>query len=153
MTGRVALGLVVVLALGSPPSARAQDGGSVRSQIEKLDKEWEKAFNAGDAAALAKFYTHDAKVMAPGMKAAVGMSAVRSALDDAVKQKVKNTLTPEDVVASGNYAMETGGWVATAADGKHLDHGPYITVYKKEGGAWKIYWDIWNSSMNNTNKP
>lgn len=153
MTGRIPLGLLVALALGSPLPALAQNGASVRGQIEKLDQAWEKAFNAGDAAAVAKLYAQDAKVMAPGAKPDVGMSAIRASLDEAVKQGVKFTLTAEDVVPSGNYAIETGGWVATAKDGKHLDHGPYVTVYKKEGGAWKIYRDIWNSSMNNPNKP
>jgi ketosteroid isomerase-like protein len=37
--------------------------------------------------------------------------------------------------------------VATSADGKHLDHGPYMTLYKKEGGGWKLYRDTWNSAM------
>ena len=35
----------------------------------------------------------------------------------------------------------------TSQDGKHLDHGKYLVFYKKEGGRWKIYRDIWNSSM------
>ncbi len=152
MTRRIALGMLA-LALGSPLSALAQDGASVRSQIEKLDQAWEKAFNAGDAAATAKLYSQDAKLMAPGAKPASGVSAIRADLENAVKQGVKNTLTLEDVVASGNYAIETGNWVATGAGGKHLDHGPYVTVYKKEGGGWKIYRDIWNSSMSSADKP
>jgi uncharacterized protein (TIGR02246 family) len=153
MTGRIALGMVATLALGSPLPALAQGGESVRSQIEKLDKEWEKAFNAGDAAAIAKLYGQDAKLLVPGAKPAAGRSAIQAAFQEAVKQGAKNTVTLEDVVTTGNYAIETGNWVATRADGKHLDHGPYVTVYKKEGGAWKIYRDIWNSSMNNTGKP
>jgi uncharacterized protein (TIGR02246 family) len=138
---------VLALALVSPLPAAAQSGAGLRGQIEKLDQAWQKAFNAGDAATVATFYTQDAVVMAPGAKPATGMSAIRTALGEAVKQGVKNTLTPNDVVAAGNYAIETGDWVATGADGKHLDHGPYVTVYRKEGGGWKIYRDIWNSSM------
>jgi ketosteroid isomerase-like protein len=37
--------------------------------------------------------------------------------------------------------------VSTSKEGKHLDHGPYVTFYKKTDGGWKIYRDIWNSSM------
>ena len=37
--------------------------------------------------------------------------------------------------------------MANVADGKHLDHGTYMTLYKKVDGAWKIYRDTWNSSM------
>ena len=44
-------------------------------------------------------------------------------------------------------APGAGSWEAKAADGKHLDHGRYMTFYKKVDGGWKIYRDIWNSSM------
>jgi ketosteroid isomerase-like protein len=40
-----------------------------------------------------------------------------------------------------DFALETGGWVANTADGKHLDRGPYMTLYKKVAGGWKIYRD------------
>ncbi len=63
-----------------------------------------------------------------------------------MKSGAKNTLTMQDVTGSGDYAVETGKWVATS-DGKHLDHGQYLTFYKKADGGWKIYRDIWNSSM------
>ncbi len=66
---------------------------------------------------------------------------------DLVKSGAKNTLTMQDVAGSGDYAVETGKWVATSTDGKHLDHGQYLTFYKKADGGWKMYRDIWNSSM------
>ena len=47
----------------------------------------------------------------------------------------------------GDYALETGSYVATSKDGKHLDHGSFMTFLKKAGGGWKIYRDTWNSSM------
>ena len=50
-------------------------------------------------------------------------------------------------MARGDSAVETGGWVAQTKDGKHLDHGTYMTLYKKVRGTWKIYRDTWNSSM------
>ena len=146
MTHRIALGLVA-LALTLPLPALAQEGSGLRAQIEKQSQAWEKAYNAGDAAALAALYSKDAKLMPPNAKPASGKSAIQAAFEADVKQQVKNTLTLTDVVGSGDYAAETGDWVVTSADGKHLDHGSYVTLYKKEGGGWKIYRDIWNSSM------
>jgi ketosteroid isomerase-like protein len=64
-----------------------------------------------------------------------------------VKGGAKNALTLEDVVGFGDYALETGKYVATSAEGKHLDHGKFMTLYKKADGGWKIYRDTWNSSM------
>ena len=149
MTRRIAAGLVA-LALITPLPAVAQTGsGDLRAQIEKMDRAWEKAYNAGDAAALTALYAADAKLLAPGNEPVAGSKAIQAFFVKDVAQGAKNTLTLGDVVGAGDYAVETGGWVATSHDGKHLDHGPFVTVYKKEGGGWKIYRDTWNSSMAN----
>jgi|SRR6185295_3869649 len=147
MTRRIAVGLVA-LALALPLPAAAQAGtGDLRAQIGKLDQAWQTAYNAGDAAALTALYTKDAKVMAPGGEPASGSAAIKALFTADLAQGAKNTLTQGDVVGFGDYALETGGWVATSADGKHLDHGPFMTFYKKVDGGWKIYRDTWNSSM------
>ena len=145
MTRRIAVGLVA-LALALPLPAFAQTG-DVRAQIEKVGKAWEKAYNAGDAAGLAALYTKDAQVMAPGGEPASGTKAIKDLFAADMAGGVKNALTTTDVTGFGDYALETGKYVATSADGKHLDHGPYMTLYKKEGGSWKLYRDTWNSSM------
>jgi uncharacterized protein (TIGR02246 family) len=146
MTRRIALGLVA-LALALPLPLFAQAGGDLRAQIGKMDKAWDKAYNAGDAAAVTALYTKDAKILAPGAEPASGTAAIQAFFTADIAQGAKDALTQGDVVGFGNYALETGGWVATDADGKHLDHGPFMTLYKKVDGGWKIYRDTWNSSM------
>ncbi|MEO7987293.1 MAG: SgcJ/EcaC family oxidoreductase [Gemmatimonadales bacterium] len=146
MTRRIGMALVA-LALAVSVPGLAQTGGDLRAQIEKQSQAWQKAYNAGDAAGLTALYATDGMVMAPGVEPASGAAAIRKFFDTDVKSGAKNTLTTQDVVGSGEYALETGKWVATSADGKHLDHGQYSTTYKKADGGWKIYRDIWNSSM------
>jgi uncharacterized protein (TIGR02246 family) len=140
-----AVGLVA-MALTLPLPALAQSA-DLRAEAQKMDQAWEKAYNAGDAAALTALYTKDAKVMPPGAEAASGTKAIQALFEADVAQKVKNTLTQEDVVGFGDYALETGKYVATSADGKHLDHGSFMTLLKKVDGGWKIHRDTWNSSM------
>jgi uncharacterized protein (TIGR02246 family) len=137
---------LVAMALALPLPALAQ-GADVRAEAEKMDQAWQKAYNAGDAAALTALYTKDAKVMAPGAEAASGTKAIQALFEADVAQKVKNTLTQEDVVGFGDYALETGKYVATSADDKHVDHGSFMTLLKKVDGGWKIHRDTWNSSM------
>jgi uncharacterized protein (TIGR02246 family) len=147
MTRRIAVGLVA-LALALPLPVLAQSGeADLRAQTEKMDRAWEKAYNAGDAAALTALYTKDAKVMAPGAEVASGTSAIQKLFAADVAQGVKNTLTMGDVVGFGDYALETGTFVATSAEGKHLDHGSFMTLLRKVDGGWKIHRDTWNSSM------
>jgi uncharacterized protein (TIGR02246 family) len=147
MTRRIAVGLVA-LALALPLPALAQGGAAdLRAQIGKIDQAWLTAYNAGDAAGVTALYTQDAKVMAPGAEPASGSAAIKALFTADLAKGAKNTLTLGDVTGFGDFALETGGWVAKAADGKHLDHGTYMTLYKKVDGAWKIYRDTWNSSM------
>lgn len=147
MTRRIAMGLVA-LALALPLPALAQAGATgLRAQIGKMDQAWQTAYNAGDAAAVTALYTQDAKLMAPGGEPASGTAAIQALFAADLAQGAKNTLTQGDVVGFGDFALETGGWVANAADGKHLDHGTFMTLYKKVDGGWKIYRDTWNSSM------
>jgi uncharacterized protein (TIGR02246 family) len=146
MNRRIAAGLVA-LTLALPLPALAQAGPELRAQIGKMDQAWQTAYNAGDAAAVAALYTKDAKVMAPGAEPVSGTSAIQALFSADLKNGAKNTLTTGEVVSFGDFAVATGGWVANSADGKHLDHGPYLTLYKKVGSGWKIYRDIWNSSM------
>ena len=147
MTRRTTVGLHA-LALAFPLPAFAQAGaGNLRAEVEKLSQAWEKAYNAGDAAGVAALYMTDAKLMVPGAEPVSGPQAIQKLIAADIALGAKFALTTEDVAGSGDYAVETGKYVATSADGKHLDHGPYVTVYKKAAGGWKISRDIWNSSM------
>jgi uncharacterized protein (TIGR02246 family) len=147
MTPRTTVGLLA-LTLAFPLPAFAQAGaGNLRAQIEKLGQAWQSAYNAGDAAAVTALYTTDAKLMVPGSEPGSGPKAIQELIAADIALGGKLALTTKDVVGFGDYALETGGWVATSPDGKHLDHGPYMTLYKKADGGWKIYRDTWNSSM------
>jgi uncharacterized protein (TIGR02246 family) len=147
MTRPFAVGLVA-LALALPLTASAQTGDAdLRAQIEKVDRAWEKANNAGDAAALTALYTKDAQIMPPGADPVSGTKAIQAMFTADVAQGAKMALTQKDVTGFGDYALETGSFVATSKDGKHLDHGSFMTFLKKMDGGWKIYRDTWNSSM------
>ena len=147
MTRRTTMSLLV-LALALPLTAFAQAGaGDLGAQIAKIGQAWEKAYNAGDAAAVTALYTSDASLMVPRSEPGSGPKAIQRLIAADIALGGKLALTTKDVVGFGDYALETGSWVATASDGKHLDHGPYLTLYKKSDGGWKIYRDIWNSSM------
>ena len=147
MTHRIA-SRFIALALALPFPALAQAGSTdLRTQMAKLDQAWQTAYNAGDAAALAAQYTEDAKVIAPEHAAVSGRAAIQAFFAEDIAQGAKNTLTTEEVFGGGDFTIVVGGWTATKADGTHLDHGMYVTVYKKVDDSWKTYRDTWNSSM------
>lgn len=147
MNPRIAKGfLALALVVPLPAFAQGASGG-LKAQSEQMARAWEKAYNAGDAAAVTALYTSDAKVTPPGADAAVGSKAIQAFFVKDAAQGVKMALKPSEVMEFGDHGFETGTWVATTSDGKHLDHGSYTTLYKREKGGWKIYRDTWNSSM------
>ena len=85
--------------------------------------------------------------MPPGADPVSGTKAIQAMFTADAAQGAQMALTQKEVTGFGNYALETGSFVATSKDGKHLDHGSFMTFLKKEGGGWKIHRDTWNSSM------
>lgn len=137
------------LLLALPSAAAGQAQSETEAAIRAGSQAWETAYNAGDAAALAALYTPDGSVMTPGQEPATGTAAIEALYRGAFKAApgAKNAVKVLEVLAGDGWAVESGSFVATAADGSHADHGRYLTVWKKVGGKWQIYRDIWNSSM------
>jgi uncharacterized protein (TIGR02246 family) len=147
MTRRIAV-FLVALALASPVQAFAQGGTpDLRAQIAKVGEAWQAAFNAGNADALTALYTADARLLPPSSEPVAGGAAIKAYFTAQMAGGPKFALTQAEVMGFGDFAFESGKWVATAADGKHLDHGSYVTLFRKVDGAWKLHRDTWNSSM------
>ena len=45
------------------------------------------------------------------------------------------------------FLSETGHYEIYAAENKLLDKGKYVVVWKSVNGVWKMYRDIFNTSM------
>jgi len=53
----------------------------------------------------------------------------------------------DEVTGNGEMLAETAHYEMYGADNKLLDKGKYVVVWKPVNGEWKLYRDIWNSSM------
>lgn len=136
---------------GSP----APDAAAVRQAIEAANARYDSAAVKGDTAALAAFYTDDAILMMSGIPAARGHDAIAktyAGMGSAMKLSAMK-LTTQDVIVSGEYAVETGSYdlsgQPTAKGAKpQRDVGKYIVVWKKQtDGSYKILRDIANSDQ------
>lgn len=143
---RAACMLGVVLAL--VVAAQAQPGG-VKAQIDKANAAFVAAFAKGDAAAIAAMYTTDAQAFPPNSDIVRGRAAIQKLWEGAMGMGVKTVrLQATEVESHGTVAHEVGTYAMVGADGKELDSGKYIVIWKRDGTAWKLHRDIWN-----TNKP
>jgi uncharacterized protein (TIGR02246 family) len=145
---RAVVFLLSVSLLTVMSSSSSAQSGDVRSAIEAVNVKFGAAWGKKDAAALAALYTANATVMAPNGAPVAGSQAIlefwKAGL--AVLPPV-GKLTTAEVEAHGDTAHEVGTYELSAADGKVIDKGKYIVIWKREGGQWKMHRDIWNSDL------
>ena len=144
---RIALLAAAVFWFAAAPIAlAADDAATIRANTEA----WFKAFNAGNAGAVAASYAEDAVVMAPGSPPASGSAAIKQliATEIAGAKSAGVSLVQgkiNDVAVKGDMAWHAGMY-SVIKDGKTIDTGGYMEVLRKKGGKWLIVRDIWNSS-------
>ena len=144
MKSRWHLGILIGLAMLAPP-AWAED---LRSTVEAGNAQWNQAFNKGDAAAVAKLYTSDAKLLPPADKVVSGDKDIQaffqSFIDAGITDHKIETVQVEE---AGDKAMVAGKWQATGKDkdGKPETYkGSVVKMLERQGDAWKTSLHTWN---------
>jgi len=147
-----AAGISCLLAVSAFFSVGAFAGGEPAdiAAMHAVDQAWLKAYNAGDANALAGLYDDNAILMPPGAPAAHGRSAIRSFLtsDTAAAKKAGVVLhfgSKPDGGSNGDMGWVSGAYSVTDSTGKVVETGKYLSVSKKEGGQWFYIRDTWNA--------
>ena len=143
--------MLAVLATGCDKQA-ATDVDSVKAAIKADEKAWNEQFHAKprDQEALVAHYADDGYFVAPGVKAADGLTAIRSAyamgLNDPAFD-ISFSSDKIDIAGSGDLAYARGHFTEKYTDqksGKVMSNsGSYITVYRKQqDGGWKAVEDF-----------
>lgn len=130
------------------PAKAAFDPVAARATVESAYAEFEKAFNAKDSVALANCYTADAKFMSPNEKSIEGRPALQKTFGmwfSGDMPQIK--LTCVEVWGSADNIISENSWKMTGKDGKIVDEGKSLEVYKMEDGKWKMHRDCYNSDV------
>ncbi len=139
------LAIAVIAALAVPSLAAAD----AAADIEASNQAFVSAFNGGDAAGVAARFTADAELMPPDMARVDGHDAIQALWQAFVDAKASGLdITTDTLDVLGEEAIETGSYQVTAPDpdgNPSTEIGKYLVVWKQEGGAWKMYRDIWNA--------
>jgi len=119
-----------------------------KAAVLAASKDFPAAIAAKDAALVASFYAKDAIAFPPNSEMAKGSEAIQNVwkgfIDAGLNAQPFETVETE---SEGNLGVEIGKYTIVDAAGKTVDQGKYVVVWKKEDGRWKLYRDIWNSSM------
>jgi uncharacterized protein (TIGR02246 family) len=134
---------IALLAVPDPGAAAE----AARAAIDAANGQFVALFTKGDAASLAALYTQDAQVLPPNSDVVSGRPAIQKFWQGVMDSGVKGAkLTTAELTPSGNAAYEVGRYELSGADGKTLDRGKYVVIWKRDGGQWKLHRDIWNTN-------
>jgi uncharacterized protein (TIGR02246 family) len=151
MLPRFAIG-VAVISLGCRGNAEP-DIAAVRQAIEQTDRQWEQAFNRGDAAGVASLYTENGSLLPPNAEIAQGREAIQQSIQGFIDAGLKNiAFTTVDVGTSGDLAYEIGRYSLDiqppGSEQTVTDRGKYVIVARRQSdGSWKLVTDIFNTSQ------
>ncbi|MEO5590766.1 MAG: DUF4440 domain-containing protein [Gemmatimonadaceae bacterium] len=113
---------------------------------------WQRSVTSRNLDSLMSTYASDAVSMSEGAPAAKGADAVRAAYAAFFKANPRDLkLDQHDVVFSddGTMGWDDGSYTGTVdgPGGKPMKiSGDYLSVWKRDGGAWKIVREISNSN-------
>lgn len=141
----------------TPPAtatlSSAADPAAVRQAIDSNNARFSAAMVKGDTSVLASIYAEDAVMMGANEKAVRGRNEIAKSMA-AMHAQMKLPafeLKAQDVIVSGDHAIETGTYSMTMqpTGAKAItDVGKYLVVWKHQpDGSWKIIRDIYNSDQ------
>ena len=123
------------------------DLSKAKSVIENMDAKFSDAVRKGDSATMASEYADDAMVFPPNSEV-VKKEGIESFWGGLLRMGVKDfKLTTDDVTGNADMLAETGRYEVLGVGNKSLDKGKYVVTWRNYNGNWKIFRDIWNTSM------
>ena len=131
---------------------RVNQIGDLRSEIESQVKGFLAAFNRGDAAGVAAYYTEGARFLPPNAEMITGRQGIQAAwqhnMDIGVKEADLEIL--ELVPMGDKAAYDIGKYRLRIEPGPGVtveDFGKYVVIWKHDGKSWKLDVDIFNSNL------
>jgi ketosteroid isomerase-like protein len=120
---------------------------TAKAEIEAANKGFETFFEVGDTMGLANLYTEDAKFMNTGAPAVIGRKNIQSALAGIINSGVSGVdLKTIEVWGTEDLITEEGELSLFVEDAE-VYQGKYMVLWKKDDGKWKLFRDIFNSSL------
>lgn len=127
------------------------DKDKIKAEIEALETAYAKAMNAGDAEAVAAYYSDDAVSYSQNKKPASGKAAILDMLKKDVDESKGMTIgfTTNEVHASndGNQVVELGSYKVVDAGNTPKHTGNYMAVFEKRDGKYICVRDMSASDM------
>jgi ketosteroid isomerase-like protein len=121
---------------------------SLKAAIEAGAKAAQAGIASGNMSAFTENYADDAWLLAPNAPASKGKAAVHASWQASCDSGVLKGLSwwATRIERIGHTGVEYGEWAVKDAEGKVLDQGNFLAVWKHTDAGWKMIADTWNSS-------
>ncbi|WP_298225030.1 nuclear transport factor 2 family protein [Flavobacterium sp.] len=124
------------------------DAAAAKTEVEARSKIFVEALNSKDSVGLANCYTNDAKFMQPNDKTVEGRANIQKLFGSWMKGPMMQiTINTIEVWGDENMLAAENTWTFMDQNGKTVDTGKSLEIYKKEDGVWKLHRDCYNSDM------
>ena len=152
------MGMVLDAAVIVVAAAASACGGAApaenKTAADEVTAMWAKAFNAGDASALAALYAEDARSTPPGGPPTVGRPQIETYWREDLKSGGEVTkLTATSSVAQGNLMHVSGSYDVASKDGVTLARGQYDQLWKRDDDQWKVQSEMWRMDPSSQRDP
>lgn len=128
-------------------AASSFDLAAMRKVIEEKNALFTRAHVTGDQALIDAMFTEDAKSLPPESEPVIGMAAISQLTADYIAYGVSEfSEETADFYGNEELLIDQGDYVMVYGKDKTTERGKYLNVWKKEGGVWKIYSNIWNTN-------
>ncbi len=120
----------------------------MRKILEDFDEAYNEAFNRGDAAGCAAFFTEDVMLLPPDQPMIRGRKAFEETYQSRIEDNSGGTHTNElvDFGVDGDLAYQIGTYAI--ADSDPPEKGKFVNILKRQSdGSWKVSVSIFNSDM------
>ena len=131
---------------------RVKQIGDIRSEIESQNQGFCAAFNRGDAAAVAAYYTEGARLLPSNTEMITGREGIQAMwqgmMDSGVKEaalEILELVPMGDKVAYdiGKYRLKIEPEPGVTVE----DVGKYVVIWKHDGESWKLDVDMFNTNL------
>jgi uncharacterized protein (TIGR02246 family) len=122
---------------------------TMKAIIDRLNREYTQAYNAGQLEAVLDFFASDAITLSPDQAPVCGRDALRRYYQEGFKREPNRNLvlTSIRVDGSGDVLYDAGQWMQSlpTPDGQSQSFkGYYLGVYRNIEGNWKVMANTFN---------
>lgn len=129
-------------------SASAFDIKQGEASVLQANQHLIKSIKAGDSTEAAQSFTTKARIMIANHEPIDGRKDIARHFSHLLKSGVTDMkLTTEKISGDSSILVEEGSYELLNKKNKQTDKGQYISLWQREAGNWKIYREMWTSTI------